>query len=339
MEYGYKLTTNGRALLTACAALEEPLRLTRVGVGSGLIPEGTNLADVHELVSYVVDGGIGERLHENDRLYLTVQYNNSDNKNVTTFTLSEFIVYAAHPETGEETDLLYATLGDYRQPVPAYNASLPASIFSFPLVVIVSDEIEVSITASPGIVTHDDLQRLLNEGVIGISRSEITIPADGWSSSAGEADDDEDEDADIDDAGEYALHLDLPISTVTERMTPNVTIYPKYHAVAQNCGLCPSCRTMAGVLRFYAKTAPTVDIGASLALIGGSGYIGVASTSASGDIPVASATQLGGVMIGNGLNVTSDGVLSVDEATVMTEEDLVDENEVQQEVVDILSGE
>lgn len=337
MEYGYKLTTAGRALLTACAALEEPLRLTRVGVGSGLVPEGTNLADVHELVSYVADGAIGERLHENDRLYLTVQYDNSANKDAPTFTLSEFIVYAAHPETGEETDLLYATLGDYRQPVPAYNASLPASVFSFPLVVIVSDEIEVSITASPGIVTHDDLQRLLNEGVIGISRSEITIPAEGWTSAADDADDEED--GDTEDAGEYALHLDLPISTITERMTPMVTIHPEYHAAAQNCNLCPSARTMAGVLRFYAKTAPTVDIKASLALIGGSGYIGVASSSGTGEIPVASATQLGGVMVGNGLNVTSEGVLSVDEATVVTDEDLVDESEVHQEVVDILSGE
>ena len=45
MEYGFKPTTNGRALIAACGALEQPLKLTRVTFGSGLVSEGTNLAD------------------------------------------------------------------------------------------------------------------------------------------------------------------------------------------------------------------------------------------------------------------------------------------------------
>lgn len=50
------------------------------------------------------------------------------------------------------------------------------------MVLVVSDEIEVVIAAAPGVVTHNDLQQLLNEGVIGISKQEITIPTEGWSS-------------------------------------------------------------------------------------------------------------------------------------------------------------
>lgn len=160
MEYGFKPTTNGRALIAACGALEQPLKLTRVTFGSGLVSEGTNLADQHQLVAPVADGTIGERMHENDRLYLSVQYDNSKHPEQEAFNLAEFIIYAMHPETQTETDVAYATLGDYQQPVPAYSADLPASIFSFPMVLVVSDEIEVVIAAAPGVVTHNDLQQL-----------------------------------------------------------------------------------------------------------------------------------------------------------------------------------
>ena len=111
MEYGFKPTTNGRALIAACGALEQPLKLTRVTFGSGLVSEGTNLADQHQLVAPVADGTIGERMHENDRLYLSVQYDNSKHPEQAAFNLAEFIIYAMHPETQTETDVAYATLG------------------------------------------------------------------------------------------------------------------------------------------------------------------------------------------------------------------------------------
>lgn len=163
MDYAFKPTTNGRAVTAACAALEKPLRITRVAVGSGMVPENVNLADVHELYQYVAEGTISERRHEDDRLYLTVQYANSEHPEQPTFVLSEFIVYAEHPETGAETDLLYATLGDYRQPVPAYHPGIPGSVFNYPMVIVVSDEIEVEIAAAPGLVTQDQLEKALSE--------------------------------------------------------------------------------------------------------------------------------------------------------------------------------
>lgn len=63
MDYGYKVTTNGRNLLAALMALGSGLVLTRVAMGSGTVEDGTDLADVHELVSYVTDGTIGGRSH------------------------------------------------------------------------------------------------------------------------------------------------------------------------------------------------------------------------------------------------------------------------------------
>ena len=125
MDYAYKPTTNGRKVLIACMDSGGVLQLTRVEVGKGLISEEADLADQHELVDYVTEGAIGDRRHENDRLYLTIQYSNKDHLDIPTFYLSEFIVYAINPDTGEETDLLYATLGDYPQPVPDFPKSRP----------------------------------------------------------------------------------------------------------------------------------------------------------------------------------------------------------------------
>jgi len=58
MEYRYKPTTHGRAVMAACMALEKPFHITRVAFGSGKVDAETNLADVHELLEYVTDGAV-----------------------------------------------------------------------------------------------------------------------------------------------------------------------------------------------------------------------------------------------------------------------------------------
>ena len=73
MNYAYKLTTHGRAMLAACMALEKPLKIVRVAFGSGKVEEDVDLADVHELLSYISDGAVADRQHKDDRLTLTIQ--------------------------------------------------------------------------------------------------------------------------------------------------------------------------------------------------------------------------------------------------------------------------
>lgn len=307
MDCAFKLTTNGRALIAACGALEKPLRISRAAVGSGVAPENTNLADIHDLIQYVAEGKIAERRHDGNQLYLTVQYANNEHKEQSAFYLSEFIVYALHPETGVETDLLYATLGDYRQIVPAYRSDLPSSVFNFPLLIVISDDIQVDVTAAPGLVSHDDLQRLLNDGIIGISRAEITIQASAWQKN---------------DAGAIkrcTFFAEIPVTGATEHMTPVLTIYPECLDKAKY--ICPSIQTFEGGLRVFAEIAPTGEIKASLSLIGGSGYIGTNETSYV--LPVATATRLGGVKIGNGIDAKSDGTIS----SRLSEEDLITADE------------
>lgn len=252
MDYAYKPTTHGRAVMAACMALEKPFHVTRVAFGSGKVEPDVNLADIHELLEYVSDGAVGERSHKDDRFNLTIQFANSEHKDVQTFLLSEFIVYVENPATGGETDLLYGTLGDYRQPVPAHNPAYPPSVFNFPLTLILSDEINATVSAPSGLVTHGELLELL--GGIGTDRLDVTIPNSGWV-------------PDEDTKGAYALHVDIANMKITEKMIPYLSVTPASLSTAVVCKLCPAARTLDGLLRIYAGAMPIEHIGASLTLV------------------------------------------------------------------------
>lgn len=302
MEYSYKPTTRGRSVMAACMAMEEPLKIRRVAFGGGKVDEGVNLADVHELLEYVTDGAVAERRHENDRLYLTIQYANKDHPDVKKmFMLSEFIVYTEDPETGEEADLLYGTLGDYRQPVPAYNPSLPPSLFNFPLELIISDEVQISVSAPAGLVTHAELVQLL--GGLGTMSTEITIPTEGW-------------EADEDTAGKYPLHVDITVPAATERHIPMLTVLPQFLDTAVGYGLSSFTRTLEGALRVYARQPPEAPISAVLTLHGSTPNFGEDENAVYLPLPTATANRLGGVKVqqGSGLTVDENGNLSLDTA-------------------------
>lgn len=246
MDYGYKPTTTGRAILAACLSTQKPLELTRVAFGCGTVTEGTNLADVHELVNYVAEGSFSERTHENDRLYFTVQYDNKAHPDLGTFYLSEFIVYAIHPDTGKEADLLYATLGDYKQPVPAYNDSLPPSVWKFPLVMVVSDEVNVSITGTPGLVTYEDMQAAIERA--GNIRKTITftIPKNGWAK-------------DQESVNSYLYYFDVIDEEINEKMLPKLIVAEACMDTAMFAGVY-SVDTYDGYIRVKCMDPPDADI-------------------------------------------------------------------------------
>ena len=307
MDYGYKPTTMGREILAACMALGAPLELTRVSVGDGKVSEDVNLADMHSLVHYVAEGTIGDRRHEENRLYLTIQYhNNEEHADVGTFLLTEFIVYAKHPAAGKEEDLLYATLGDYCQSVPPYAVGFPPGVWNFPLVLIVSDEINVSVSSPAGLVTYEDLIRLIESSALGATNLDIIIPASGWL-------------PDTDTNGTYPICCDIPVENATEKMVPMVTVWPECMELAEVCKLSPSARTIQGAVRVYAMSEPERPIQASLALLGTSPFIsldGIPGGSSPRALPIASATTLGGVKVqeGSGLVVDGSGNIAIDAA-------------------------
>lgn len=309
----FQVTTHGRAALAACLARGAPVAITRVAVGSGRVDDGANLAEQHELVQRVADGTIGERRHEDDRLFLTVQYENVLHPEIPTFFLSEFLIYMQDPETGGETDFLYASLGEYIQPVPAYRAGVPATTLQYPVVLTLSGELEVTVAAPVGLATYRDLTELID--ALGTRRQEIVIPADGWQSNP--------------DGGAYPYRMDIPIDGVTAKLLPELSFTPESAAAAGSCGFCPVCETLDGALRLWSKAAPTEPIAAVLRLTGdASGYLSVGDGGGSGGaytLPPATGGRLGGVKVGDGLRVTRDGTLSVNAASEATVGKVLDE--------------
>ena len=314
MKYAFKVTTNGRALLAELMAKEKPLEITRAVFGSGTIDEGSDLADQHELITPVAAGTVIERRHVGDKLYLTAQYDNSTDQTVGMFYLAEFIVYARYPDSGEEVDLLYATLGDYKQPVPGYSETEPPSTWKFPMVMVVSDKITVTYSGAPGLVTYDDLEnvelelytKLKNElsgNSAAVLIKDITIPAAGWT---WQRDSDEQGEWVMD---EYRYFVDVPVEGAAETQYPSVALHKAALETAKNAGLCPTVQTLAGALRFWAMETPEADMDASVALISpnssGGGNSGTTYV-----LPIATATRLGGVKIGSGISVAADGTIT-----------------------------
>ena len=127
------------------------------------------------------------------------------------------------------------------------------------------------------------------------------IPTEGW-----EANDD----------GE-GYHLDITNAAIDETTVPVVALSPSAYEVAQSCKLKPYCETFNGYMRMYTDTVPTDEMEASLALIG-SGNV----------LPVATTSTRGTISVGNGMTIEpTTGTLSVDKNTVITQDELVDEDE------------
>lgn len=301
MNYEYKVTTHGRAVMAACMDLEKPFRIKRVAFGSGKISEDAELADVHELLEYVSDGAVAQRSHEDNRFNLTVQYANAAHKEVTSvFLLSEFIVYAEDPETGEETDLLYGTLGDYRQPVPPYDPAYPPSVFNLPLVLVLSSEIDAVVSAPAGLVTYEELADITEK--LAIRYIGLTIPRTGWVK---------------DGSGRYPYRADVPVAEATALMIPFAAVMEQSEEAAGNCGLAPRAETVEGAVRFRAVSVPEADIVTGLTLLRDSTGVVLAAPGTGGalDLPIATQDVPGLVKPGTGLLVAEDGTMSVNMAT------------------------
>lgn len=97
----------------------------------------------------------------------------------------------------------------------------------------------------------------------------MTIPTEGWSSDPAGAGDEEAGGGDFN--SDYPQQLDIEIATITARMTPILTIHPE--SLPDADGICPTCQTLDGKLRLFAKAAPKAELQATLSLVGGSGRI------------------------------------------------------------------
>ena len=165
------------------------------------------------------------------------------------------------------------------------------------------------------------LNNIVEEGIGGSSAKvilgaasnagDVMIPTEGW-------------EADEDGTG---VHLDITNSAIEDTTVPVIALSPDAYDTALECKLKPYCQSFSGYIRLYADAIPSAEMEVSLALIG-----------SGNTLPKASTLSAGVVRVGNGVVVEpSTGTLSVDKNTVITTDELVDEQEALNDMKTILA--
>lgn len=322
----------GPALIAKVLAGRCKMNYTRAAVGQGIIPEDISPKALTEPPDYVMDAKIAAVTNPVDgECQVTVQINSSDVE--TGFYAMGILLYAEDPDLGE-VPYTYLKLEDGLEWIRPASSAV-GKLATFDLIAAVGAVDAVSANIDPdAIATYAAVKQLIADATAVL---EITIPKEGWTNGAGHIGEDGEE-PDMED--NFGLRVDIPVSGVTEAMQPFLSVHPAYLETAKGCELSTTARTMDGVLRLYAKSAPTADMIATLTLLcATSGAVSGGTVPGTGySLPAATATRLGGVRVGDGLSVTPDGTLSVNTEKVMTNEDLADEGEVAESVANILNG-
>lgn len=322
----------GIALIAKVLAGRCQMRYTRVAAGKGTIPEGLTPKTLSEPPEYVMDAQISSVSNPVDgECQVSVQINSAYVEDG--FYVTWLILYAEDPDEGEVpfTALCLENEPEWIRP----SSSIVGKLAHFDIIAAVGDVDTVQATIDPNaVLTASAVKRLIADSTV---FQPIVIPKEGWTDKMG-ADEEPDElEAEIEDA--YGLHLDIPVPGVTEVMQPGLCVHPSSIDTARACELATFIRTLEDKVRVYAKSVPSSDMKATLSLfcaytnvIGGSNVDGDGYV-----LPAATATRLGGVKVGDGLSVSPDGTLSVNQETVMTNEDLVDEGKVAESIANILN--
>lgn len=325
----------GPALIAKVLAGRCKMNYTRAAVGQGIIPEGVSPKTLTEPPDYVMEAKIAEVTNPVDgECQVTVQINSSDVE--TGFYAMGILLYAEDPDFGE-VPYTYLKLEDGLEWIRPASSAV-GKLATFDLIAAVGAVDKVSATIDPNAVpSYSAVRQLIAEATAVLK---ITIPKDGWTNGdwhTGEGNEGAEE-PDMED--NYGLRMDIPLDGVTEAMQPFLSVHPAYLETAKGCELFTTVRTMDGVLRLYAKSAPTTDMTATLTLLcATSGTVSGETVSGIGyPLPAATATRLGGVKVGDGLSVATDGTISVNSDKVVTDEDLADEGEVAESVANILNG-
>ncbi len=140
------LTAKGKALQTKAQTGSTPLNFTRVAIGSGYLPEGTNLEGLTALMEEKQFLDINLISIENGLATLRVTFTNSGL--TTGYYVREFGVFATDPDEGE---ILYsvANAGGMADFLPPEGANIVEQIFD--VVTVVGNAANVTATIDPSL--------------------------------------------------------------------------------------------------------------------------------------------------------------------------------------------
>lgn len=297
-EDGSYSCTPGIALIAKVLAGKCQMKYTRAAVGKGQISKGQSPKTMTEPADFVMNAKISAVTNPvNGECQVTVQINSSDV--AQGFYATGILLYAADPDEGEVpyTYLVLENGPEWIRP----SSSAVGKLATFDLIAAVGDVDKVTATIDPdSIVTRTVVEQLIAAATV---KRELTIPTTDW-------------DVGAEEGAEGCFYVDIPQNDVTEEMVPMISVAPVDMETATECGLCTASRTMDGKVRLYAEKAPKAEMQACLLLLNASnGAAGGGGTTGGGGsyiLPAATATQLGGVKIGENVSVAPDGTISID---------------------------
>lgn len=303
--YGFVVTSKGRNLFAKLSALGEPLKITRVMFGTGKMPEGStvkDMMDMTDLVETLAQGTSTTPVFEEDTFSLIAEFRSDLNGGLEkTSWLNEFGLFAADPEGGD-TMIGYASLGDYPDSVRAYKDGR-ITVRDYPVSITIGEVSEVILDFSAGAyITSEEAQRLIVAsvgGMVGLASFDFTIPVSAWIKDEAATD-------------SYVYYADVENEIVSLSHFPDATLDKTSLDAACACGMAPTAETPeAGKVRFFAQAIPTAAISGTCKLwTKGNNASSGEEGGGSYELPIASATTLGGVKIGEGIEVAADGTIS-----------------------------
>lgn len=194
-----------------------------------------------------------------------------------------------------------------------------------------------SLKESGDVVSEEQVKALIKEQVDGgtgggyYGSYELTLAADGWKPARSEDD--------YENAGGmdyYQCIYDAELSDSTSELVPVGVVSPGSFYTTTKAGVLNGCETHDGFIRFFSQRIPEADIQATVTLFGKGGGSGETGSVSIGQGLKRDASGAIAVRIGEGLDFDSANALTVRKETVVTSEDLLDEEETQQEIVDML---
>lgn len=252
------------------------LTITRAVSGTGTIDseelsKATSISgDTHELIllgiNTVVDG-------ENTACRVKIQVAGAEKR----YIMHQIGVFGRLSTEGKDS-LLFIMQDERGVEVPSNTENEDFKI-NFSAVLAISNKANISIKVSPQI---EALKELVKEEIdkhnadsdahneqidkkCSAIIKDITIPADGWDWPQ------ESEEQEIMERDEFQCAIDVAVEDATSEMIPSVTLEKGAFETAKRAGLCPTVQALDGVLRFWAREIPEVDMQASVMLVSPSG--------------------------------------------------------------------
>lgn len=301
MSWEKSIYTNAGVTMLSKALEGDTLTITRAVGGSGMVTEdelkaATAVTDEKQTLELVglekgnVDGA--------EWAIVTIKIDSA--KAAETYDLHQIGIFGKLNSDTSDT-LLVIMQDEHGVEIPAAADQTDFEVQVSALLSI-SNEANVTIELDSSIQLVKEFIRKELTGIGAAVTKEITIPAEGWTAGT----------------GDYPYSVSVAVEDAERRLIPMVTLHRESLTAAQEAGICSVTESGAGTLTFWAKAEPEADISATAVLI--LPYIAVR---ANDDLPIASATQLGCVKIGDLIDVTTDGVISSHTATDDEEDELM----------------